>query len=556
MSCKKIFALTLFLIASMSVSGFAQENSNKVQADEIKTVATNEVIFETPKGYDDNDYQKLVTFLEAPSAIGSKNGYQLNYNYKPTNPNTWTGIEWTEDLEIKKVKSINMSGTYYTKLNLNGSLDLSGFSNLQKLNCSFTNISNLNLIGLFNLQELDCSYTEISSLDLTGLSNLQDLRCASNDIDNLDLTGLSNLQYLYCGGTEISSLDLTELSNLQYLACGSTNISSLDLTGLSNLQELYCYSTNISSLNLTGLSNLQTLDCGSTKISSLDLTGLSNLQVLDCGSTKISSLDLTGLSKLWNLDCDNTNISSLDLTRLSSLNYLKCQNCKLGINELRKIKVNYNNVFNNEFLNQNILDSYLYKKGDIKRFGGEESTYRWYIDGELIDLSTSAYDFSEYIGRKVKCKIIDRDIVLTSGEATIVDIDAEVKFDNPPKNIAKGSPTKFVASVEAKDTDMDIDKSVSWSVYDSTASTISVDGVLNVPFSETSETITVRATSNFDSTKYAEIELKVLSQTETDLLNAIAEGKEICNKDDATTGELIKAIVKISRSLKEFEENK
>ena len=44
--------------------------------------------YPTPDGYNDNDYQKLVTFLELVDENGVKNGEKLSGSYDPQDPAT------------------------------------------------------------------------------------------------------------------------------------------------------------------------------------------------------------------------------------------------------------------------------------------------------------------------------------------------------------------------------------------------------------------------------------------------------------------------------------
>ena len=46
--------------------------------------------FATPAGYNDNDYQKLVVFMETVNSSGVKNGEAINPGvYNPEDPATW-----------------------------------------------------------------------------------------------------------------------------------------------------------------------------------------------------------------------------------------------------------------------------------------------------------------------------------------------------------------------------------------------------------------------------------------------------------------------------------
>ena len=50
--------------------------------------------YNTPAGYNDHDYQKLVAFLETEDENGVKNGEKLFESYDPEDPTTWTDSSW------------------------------------------------------------------------------------------------------------------------------------------------------------------------------------------------------------------------------------------------------------------------------------------------------------------------------------------------------------------------------------------------------------------------------------------------------------------------------
>ena len=78
----------------------------------------------TPDGYNDNDYQKLVTFLELVDENGVKNGEKLSENYDPQDPATWKGTTW-ENGRIKKI--------YFSYEKCVGKLDVSDCTMLERL---------------------------------------------------------------------------------------------------------------------------------------------------------------------------------------------------------------------------------------------------------------------------------------------------------------------------------------------------------------------------------------------------------------------------------------
>jgi len=61
--------------------------------------------------------------------------------------------------------------------NLKGELDLSDFTNLKYLDCSYNELTNLNISDCRQLKFLNCGYNKLTNLDLTGLNKLKELKC-------------------------------------------------------------------------------------------------------------------------------------------------------------------------------------------------------------------------------------------------------------------------------------------------------------------------------------------------------------------------------------------
>ena len=75
--------------------------------------------------------------------------------------------------------------------NLEGELDLSDFINLEKLNCSFNQLTNLGLSKCFQLTELNCRGNLLTSLTLpTNPTNLKELNLSDNNFPAQDLSFL------------------------------------------------------------------------------------------------------------------------------------------------------------------------------------------------------------------------------------------------------------------------------------------------------------------------------------------------------------------------------
>lgn len=156
--------------------------------------------YSTPPGYNGNDYQKLVTFLELKDSGGVKNGKKLNSSYSPTAPNTWTGVTW-DGSRVTEVEIISKG--------LVGKLDLSGCTKLSYVNCASNSITELNVSGCSALMAVSCSGCSISKLDLSNCTSLQTLICNNNSLTQLDVSDCTQLWLLSCTGNQLVLLDLT-----------------------------------------------------------------------------------------------------------------------------------------------------------------------------------------------------------------------------------------------------------------------------------------------------------------------------------------------------------
>ena len=144
--------------------------------------------YPTPGGYNDNDYQKLVTFLELEDESGVRNGEKISENYDPQDPTTWEGTTW-ENGNIFQID-------FYDR-NLIGKLDVS--------NCT-------------ELVELDCSYNQLTELDISNNTALEHLVCDNNQLTELDISNNTAMWILSCRNNQLTSLNLESSYSLSFLA--------------------------------------------------------------------------------------------------------------------------------------------------------------------------------------------------------------------------------------------------------------------------------------------------------------------------------------------------
>ena len=169
------------------------------------------------------------------------------------------------------------------------SLDVSGCTALQKLNCQYNQIPELDVQGLTALQELNCQYNQIPELNVQGLTKLQKLYCQDNKIAELNVSGLTELQELICNVNKIPELNVQGLTKLQQLKCGGNQLKTLDVQGLTELQQLYCQNNQLPALDVQDLATLQKLDCSGNQLKTLNVQGCTALKELLCYQNKLNA---------------------------------------------------------------------------------------------------------------------------------------------------------------------------------------------------------------------------------------------------------------------------
>ena len=83
----------------------------------------------------------------------------------------------------------------------------------------------------------------------------------------------------------------------------------------------------------------------------------------------------------------------------------------------------------------------------------------------------------------------------------------KITITHPNAKVEKGTTEPFTATVEGEN----VSQNVTWSVQGSNVSTIDENGILTVPENEPNDILKVRATSVDDPTKYAEVEVQLVS---------------------------------------------
>lgn len=326
------------------------------------------------EGYDNDNGTTLDGRILIASAQEATMLYIQNYGITDL-----TGISAFTGLEILRCNGNQIGGT----------LDLTGLTELQDLDCSFNNLTGLNVQGLTSLEILETRYNSLTTLDVSGLTALKEVYCGTNDLTDLDISG-TTLERLDCYSNAFTTLDLTSLpasANMscfdnQSLACiqvsdvavadnnsnwtkDQDSLYALNCGGVTlipdpNFEQAlidngyddvidgqvatgiimaagYIDATNYGITDMTGLQDFKSivaLECGDNEITTLSLEGLENLVFLRLDNNQVSSLDLSQTPNLEQLYCQNNQITALDFTGLDHFTGLDCSNNQIATLDL------------------------------------------------------------------------------------------------------------------------------------------------------------------------------------------------------------------------------
>ena len=236
--------------------------------------------YPTPEGYNDNDYQKLVAFLEQTDDEGVKNGEKLSDNYDPNDPATW-GTYWNGQRFqwIESDGELRIQIIYGESCGLCGLLDVSGCTALEELWCSSNNLTTLDVSNNTALQTLYCDFNNLTTLDVSSNNALVYLYCGSNNLTTLDVSGCTALMTLWCSYNNLTTLDESDCTALTYLSCHDNNLTTLDVSGCTALEDLDCDGNNLTELDVSGCTALGNLDCQDTHLTELDLSNNTKLPI-------------------------------------------------------------------------------------------------------------------------------------------------------------------------------------------------------------------------------------------------------------------------------------
>ncbi len=245
--------------------------------------------------------------------------------------------------------------------------------NLRILRFYDNKLRTIDVSGLSQLQELDCGQNQITKLDVSNNPDLRILICNSNRIGSLDTSHNPELERLTCYDCQLTALNVSQNPQLQYLDCYYNQLAALDISNNPLIYYLQCRYNQLSQLDITHQPELQSLYCDYNSISEIDISQNTKLSYLSCESNQLTALDLSNNPSIYYLYCNDNNIGSLDLTGFTGLRYLDCSNNALTYLEFGNVSLLYDVDCSNNMLTEvpNVLDA--------------QNLYTFDLRGNLLD---------------------------------------------------------------------------------------------------------------------------------------------------------------------------
>lgn len=218
------------------------------------------------------------------------------------------------------------------------SLDVSGCTVLENLDCGGTVITDLDVTGCSTLKYLDFGNTHLTNLDVTSCSALEQIECEGNHmLEILNVSGCSKLESLYCKyNRSLKTLNASGCSSLRYFSYGIdyiqeskiNSLTELNLSGCSSLKTLSFINYDaLVSLNISNCLSLNDLECyNNDLLTDLNASGCSSLKDLVCSNNALTCLNVSGCSDLETLNCHDNALTELDVSSCSALRVFNCEN--------------------------------------------------------------------------------------------------------------------------------------------------------------------------------------------------------------------------------------
>lgn len=200
----------------------------------------------------------------------------------------------------------SLNGTNYDFINLN----LAGFTKLESLNCSE------------QPEEGGTSADDTMEFDISACTGLKTLNCSYCPIETLDVSNLSNLETIDASGCNLSEITLDGAVKLSSLNINCNEITDLHIPETNEIKTLDCSeSLGIETINFAVLTKLESLDVSDSYVPELDFSICPDLQLLNAMNTGFGNPDATTDNEdLPNIDIDlksNAKLKDIDMSMVN-----------------------------------------------------------------------------------------------------------------------------------------------------------------------------------------------------------------------------------------------
>ncbi|MCR4852093.1 MAG: leucine-rich repeat domain-containing protein [Prevotella sp.] len=242
---------------------------------------------------------------------------------------------------LTKLTSLSCNQTNIT------ALDVSALTELENLSCAYcTNLTSLNLYYYYDtsygdnhndaMKTLNVSGTKLTELNLNHFRFLENFSCSGcTSLKSLHLYNCRQLETLTIRGkygSELKYLDARYALKLKTLDCSNNQLTELYVTNCCSLETLDCSNNKLESLDFSiwyyddTTSMLKSLNASNNKLTQLEmLNDCPVLETLDISNNQLTSVSLQNCAELTSLNCSNCAATLLSIGSMPKLATLNCE---------------------------------------------------------------------------------------------------------------------------------------------------------------------------------------------------------------------------------------
>lgn len=192
---------------------------------------------------------------------------------------------------------------------------------------------------LTSLTELSISGHLLTEIDFSNNNNLQEINVSNNQLTELIVNKNLELLQLSADRNQLTTLDVSNNLKLQGLDVGDNKLAELNLDKNLDLLVLYANSNQLSTLNISNNLKLQGLDVCYNQLTSIDISNNEDLVFLAVEENQLSELNLNSNVLLQQLYVSENQLVELDLSNNTELvNFSSSLNPMDGIFNVYKDK--------------------------------------------------------------------------------------------------------------------------------------------------------------------------------------------------------------------------